>query len=447
MDTPKLQKVTWKDVRKDFCRLNPMVVEVIDTIDPGKDLPFIKVSYAFGEKILEDGKLSLLNQVEDDAELLDLLDYSPVPLGLFLNKSCEAFVESNDRFVPIFLQTAGNTVGLFETLDLLAGIKNDYLWSLHAGARSIFMLAKINNNLWHKRLLRHFDINTATPKVLTDQWEVFVDLANSSKADLDWRCDMVFFTKPWFEKLCKDKSFGWVKMREFLYWRSWFASNNIVDKSFSFFWQNFSSSTIARNYKPRIYITDTIRHVISIGHNWVPGFAPATDDLCAPVSFLKKAYHEIYDLPHTPTIIEPSYLQDGNKPVYYSLGYPTLLEGQPELTNIYNTISDLKEIRQLLRNMQQFCQKKLPGNNSLMRAIQQMQFDYFHKVPDKHGEIKQADSITSIDKNFLETDPIFNNKGFCASSPFLNGCIQIAKQAPALKQEPTTKQTPPKKKK
>lgn len=428
MDNSKIKIISWKDVRKDLVKVNPLAVEVIDAVDPGKDLPLLKVSYAYGEKILEDGRLSLLDQVEDNARLLDLISYSTVPLGLFLNKTSEAFIEMNDRVIPVFMLEAGNTIGLFETLNILNGSKSNYLWEVRAGARSIFMLAKINNALWHKRLLRQFSISTETPKTLTDQWEVFVDLANSANADVDWHCDMIFFTKSWIDHLRKDQSFGWTRFREYLYWKCWMISSDLLDKSFSTIWQQFSSSTITRNYKPRIYITDTIRHLISIGFGLITGFAPAIDESAAPVKFLKQAYHEVYDLPHAPTIMLPAFASEDGVPVYYSLNYPNLLEGHPETNNIYNTISDLKEIKMLLQNMQYYCQKKLPTNNKFAYAIQQIQFDYYHKILDKHADVKEASKIVEADQNFLEFAPGLQGKNFCSSAPFLSGCIQITRK-------------------
>lgn len=428
MNKVEIKKVNWQDISKEFCQVHPHLAKMIDNIDPGKNLPVLHVTYPFGAKILEDGKLLLLDDARNNPEITDLISYSPIPLGLFLNKACETFIEIQNRIIPIFVLRPGNTIGLFETLDTLCSVKSTPIWNVTAGARSIFMLAKINNALWHKRLIRHFNINAATPKVLTDQWDVFVDIANSKNADANWHCDMVFFTKNWIERLLKEKSAAWVQLREFLYKECWLLSRAMQDKSFAFGWQHFASSTRVRNYKPRIYITDTIRHLISVGYGLEPAFAPATTEVSAPIKLIKQAYHEIYDLPYAPTLIEPAVVQENGKPVYYSLGYPSLLEGYPETANIYNTISDLKEIKLLIENMQKFCNKKLPENNRLAHIVQQIQFDYFHKVTDKHAEIKESQQVIELDKNFSETDPRFSNKDFCDTSPFLNGCIQIARK-------------------
>lgn len=426
--TAKLQKITWQQIRHDVCKVNSTLADILDAIDPGKNLPILKASYAFGEKVLDGGKLARFASPEYNKICQEQVTYSPVPLGLFLNKTCEAYVEINDRIIPIFVQGPGATVGKFETLNILEGLRTNPPWNLRAGARSLFMLAKINNALWHKRLIRHYGITTQAPRSVTDQWEVFTDLVNSPQSGVAWQCDVIFFTDSWFKQLAKNKTFPWVRFREYLYQSCYPISADLLDKSFSFFWQYFASSTIVRNYKPRIYISDTIRHLISIGHGILPGFAPATNEQCAPINFLKQAYCEIYDLPHLPTLIEPAFVTPGGRPIYYSLGYPSLLEGYPELDNIYNTISDLKEIKYLLNNMQAFFLNRVPDINKFLLDIREIDFDYFHKIPDKQAEVKESKLIVESDRNFLLPDAGFKNRSFCATSPFLNGCIQISKK-------------------
>ena len=418
-----LQYVLWKDIREDFIRVNPKLAKIIDAINPGDDLPLIKKTYAFGDKILANGKLCFLDELKSP-NIVESLSYSPVPFGMFLNKSCETFIEVQDRIIPLFVLRAGYTIGLFETLDLICGASSTPIWNVNAGSRSTFMLAKINNNLWHKRLVRHFNITTPAPTNLSDHWHVFADIVNSEVAQCDWHCDVVFFPKCWIKHL-SDKSAGWTQLREYLFRECWLQASPMIGKSFSFILQQFSLSTIRRNYKPRIYITDTIRHLMSIVSGLAPAFVPANNEESAPIKIIKDAYHQIYNLPYAPVIIEPTFINQDAPYVYYSLGYPTLLEGHPEVSNINNTISDLKEIKLLIENMHRYCQQGAGEMQKFASVLQKVNFNYFHKARDNQNEINETARITDIDKNFYTNPAEFANKKFCANAPFFNGCVQI----------------------
>lgn len=432
----KLQEVLWRDIHEDFTQVNAKLAHIINTIAPDKNLPLLKITYSFGDNILKNGKLCLLEDFANNPELvktlklpniIDTLNYSAVPFGVFLNKACETFVVARERIIPIFMLRAGHTIGLFETLDLICGVHSTPVWNVTAGARSIFMLAKINNSLWHKRLERHFNVTIATPTDLSDQWHAFTALANSPKANSDWSCDVVFFPKCWIDHL-NDKSAGWSQLREYLFKESWLLASTAIEKKFAFIWQQFSLSTMRRNYKPRIYITDTIRHLISIASGLTPAFAPSCNEESAPIQLIKTAYHEVYDLPYAPTLIEPTFVSNERQFVYYSLGYPTIVEGHPEETNIYNTISDLKEIKLLIENMHCYYQDYQKGTSEVQRfasTLQKVDFAYFHKARDNQNEIHGSEKLAAIDKNFCEIHPPFTNKKFCTTSPFFNGCIQI----------------------
>jgi hypothetical protein len=431
MNFKKVETVYWQDICKEFRRNNPQLAKVIDAVEPDKKLPLVKVTYSFGDKILDNGNLVFLQEIKNNPAflgtkqsqaLIKQLSYSVIPFGLILNKTCEIYVDIRDRIIPLTILQKGNTVGLFETLDILCGIESKPLWNATAGARSIFTLAKINNGLWHKRLIRAFNINESAPTSLIDQWRVFVALAKTEEEKSNWQCEIIFFTKDWIDHL-KKRSPAWVNFREYLFRECWLRSGSIIERKFSFMWQQFSLSTIKRNYKPRIYITDTIRHLFGIVHGLTPGFAPAFDESFAPINLLKQAYHEVYDLPHTPTLMTPAILRDINGAVYYSLGYPTLLEGHPEVNNIYNTISDLKEIKNLMDNVNHYYQGNSDGAKLFEYFVKKINLDYYHKMPDKYGEIKKTSDLVLADSSFNE--PNFKGKDFCATSPFLNGCIQI----------------------
>lgn len=432
-----LTQVYWDEVKTEFSAANPQLAKIIDELAPGKDLPLIKIGYRFGDKILENGKFLLLEHIksqpdgitsQDSKKLQEFFRYAPIPLGIFLNKTCEAFLEIQDRIIPSFVLGPGHTIGLFEAIDFLCDTTSQPLWSTTAGARSIFMLPKINNNIGHKKLRKEFSLTKPPPKAIVNHWEIFVELANNTQND--WQCDIIFFTTPWLEKI-KQKDANWAKLREYLFRESWRLSGILTEKTFAVVWQHFSALTMQRGFKPRIYVTDTIRHLISTAYGIMPGFKPATNELLAPIKLIKKAYVDIYNLKqHSPTLLEPCMLTPDNPIIYYSLGYPTLLEGHPETSNINNTITLLKEIQLLMTNMFEYSKRGMVGTEQFVNFIQQTDFDYFHKTPDIYEEVKQTEQLNLEDTNFNDTENFPDNQHFCSTGPFLNGCIRIRRQFP-----------------
>jgi hypothetical protein len=434
----------WKDIRKSFKKLNEKLAKIIDEINPGKAFPFVKVRYKFGDRILKQGRFLLMESIKNktvglsDQEAKKIgayLNYSPIPLGIYLDNQCEVFSEIEDRVVPLFVLEPGNTIGLFETLNYICGKKSNPLWDVTAGARSLFMLPQINNNIGHKRLKKAFSLTEPVPKTLVNQWRVFREI--SQRASEDWRCHLLFFTEPWLKKL-RDTSSGWTKFREYLFKKTWVEMGPIMEKTFSFVWQQFTSALIKRRFKPRTYITDTIRHLIETAYGFIPGFVPAVpgDNRLGPTDFIKQAYVEVYGLKeYLPILMKPVMVSKAYPLVYYSVGYPTLFEGHPEISNPRNTITDLREIKLLLDNMYKYCRAGLVEFKKFDKFIDTIQFDYFHKAFDVYEEIKPASQIVIQDKNFLDSNDAQSNKTFCATSPFLNGCIQISRNKDSMEKE------------
>jgi len=434
-----LRQVYWADVKAEVKQVNPELAKIIDELSPDKKFPLIKVGYAFGDRILTNGKLALLEQAKTQTDIFSLKDqtllnkylhYAPLPLGLFLNKAAEVFIELNNRIIPLCVLGPGFPIGTFEILDSLAQIKNDYIWQATAGARSLFMLPKINNNIGHKKLKRTFNLIQPAPKAISNHWDTFVEIAKHKSYNSDWQCELLLFTHEWYNQL-KQNSPGWIKFREFLFKDYWSKSGATIEKTFAIIWQHFSTLTIQRRFKPRIYITDTIRHLINLACGSMPGFKPATNELLAPTKLIKKAYVDVYNLKlHAPTLLEPCILNPDNLTIYYSLGYPTLLEGHPETSNINNTITLLKEIQLLMTNMFECSKRGIIEVEQFVNFIQQTAFDYFHKTPDIYEEVKQTEQLNLEDPNFNETEKFPDNQHFCSTGPFLNGCIRIRRQFP-----------------
>ena len=169
MKTLKLKanfkRVSWDDVKNDVLDARPDLYSVIDALPSKNDFPLIKATYPFGCLIVDKGGISKAYCKSDKEEnLIDSqLQYSKIPLGLLLDKSSEAFVELDDRIIPLDLLNKGNFLGNFELMNKFAKIEVQPPWSVSAGLRSIFLLQKVSNNVGQKRLKKKLGIKSPLP--------------------------------------------------------------------------------------------------------------------------------------------------------------------------------------------------------------------------------------------------------------------------------------------
>ena len=131
-------------------------------------------------------------------------------------------------------------------------------------------------------------------------------------------------------------------------------NDRLVDKAvFSFAWQHFIDAVGTRYLKCRPYIADTIRHIMAVALGAWPAFRPALrHDKTAPITDLQHAFIDVYKLKtYLPIFMQPALFNEKNhfEPVYYSLAFPTFLEGALPNNKFSPTIlSDLREIKLLL---------------------------------------------------------------------------------------------------
>jgi hypothetical protein len=364
MKKEQLKKVYWKDVRRELVRENLALATIIDNLNPGRNLPLIKVDYAFGESIVEKGKCALLKSTNNYHPYLDLINYSRVPLGVFLNKAAETFVPIKKQIIPIFMSHPGSSIGLFETLDLLCASAERSQWDVTAGARSIFALENNKNS----------SMNTAETQSLSEHWGVFLDLINSNGAVADWKCSLIFFTKPWIKHLLRDQSKGWLDLREYLFRETWLQAESLLDRTFSCMWQQFFVSTLSHDCKPGSYITETLKHLFRIACSLAPGFVPATTDLAAPVSFIKQICHDS-GLSQNQILMIPANIRQQHDAVYYSLAYNTTpdfyVNGDKESDRV---ASNFKELMLLVKNIRKRSEKKEVAANKFIHLVDQINF-------------------------------------------------------------------------
>jgi hypothetical protein len=420
----RLAELNWQDVRDIVQKSNPGLAQIIDQLKPGNELTLFKARYSFGQRILNRGVLHLPTETGKTIPLSDpavpdiirkKLNYSSVPVTLILTKTVEVFFETEERVMPSKLFATGTTFGLWEAFDPAPPEFVKKVWNLSAGARTSFLLPKISDAASHARLRRDWAIHAYPPKTLLDHIHVFSEIARQpEETGENWYCDVLFFCAPWLEK--QEDNLKHLKLHKYWLDEAWRQSYNCrTQMSYDVAWESFSKEVTRRNWKPKPYIINTIKHLMAIGEGIFPGFAPSCGkNDAAPEKLIQKAYCSSYLLrDQAPIIMQPHHLREANTSVYYSLAVPTLLEYAPRPRNAPSIISDIRELRMLMRILQE----SLSGNT--------VSYDFFHTEPDRYGEIRPAKTIFGEDKQFSQSTASANQENFPETSPFFRGCVRI----------------------
>lgn len=430
-----IEILTWAEARRSVAKANKLLAAVIDTIDPPQKCALYRARYRYGQPILKRGVLQVptpagelvsIDSLLANSSIRKDLDYSlsAMPIGMVLNHSLELCLKSVDREILYALFNPGHIFGLWGCLDAEYACEGGAMWDVISGARSIFMLPKITDGAGHRRLQHELGISAARPKVLQDQWNVFVDIANTQTEEQAWFVEVIFFSGEWF-KHRKDST--WMPFYYYLYEHAWkisaFARNREI---YDFI---FSTVCKTRNLKPDPYLSDTVKYLMQIGLQESPGFAPAQDDSAAPIGFIQQVYQQVYQLKnYAPIMMQPSYLSPGAA-VFYSFQCPTLKDFAPKGRKLASKFFDLREIHHLLKvlteeilknQFQQECYR-----TSLFRLMERMEFRYFHTdANESHKHILHPRKAAN-EAIFRDIMQQFPGTSFCENGSFFWGCIEI----------------------
>lgn len=289
------------------------------------------------------------------------------------------------------------------------------------------MLPSLADNQGINRLRRTYDFSVRkTPSHLKDHWEFFKNIINSPKFEQEWSCEILIFSEAWLDT-SEPKLFDFAL---YLFGNSWKQSQYAMEKvRFSFTWQVFMGAIYQRNLNLRPYLADTVKHLFLIASKEWTGFCPSDNSQrIAPTAGLQEAIIETYQLKnHLPTIMHPTPLADIDKlfPVYYSLSYPTLLEGEPEHGTLNRIMPYLREIKMAIDTL---FERITPKQEEKLSAVKNVIFECFHSESDVYNEIRKSYEIAEEDNRFMELEKEFKNRRFCASSIFWRGCIRLSKK-------------------
>jgi hypothetical protein len=441
MQNAIIQQVYWKDIREKVISVNPQLGKVIDEINPGSEFPLYFASYPYGSPIVNEGVFYLPdNQGEvvpiDDSRIDDKMrtnfNYSGngLPAGIVLKNTAHESISSTHQILPMGVVSPGSIFALWKKLDETPSYHPVKMFTITAGARFICMLPNISDHSLHKNLKRDFNVRQAPPKNLLEQWDIFKTIAAHPSANCDWSTELLFFSEKWFEKIKNDDA--WRPLYLLMLEKAW--KKSAYERNQMFYNLAFSGAQANRNLKPNPYLVDTAKHLFMIAAGIVPGFGVITDNLCAPISVLQKVYVESYGIRgYIPTMLAPKHfsLFETSEPVYYSLTFPTTLEFSPKSRKISSTIQDLSELRHVVQIFTEevYCNKLKVEDTIIGNVATNVEFEYFHSKPDRHGEIKLTSDMVLGDNNLLKSyDENKSRREFADSGSLIRGCVRISKR-------------------
>ena len=431
-DSLDLEETYWEDVREEVYKINPELAKICDDISPGKKYPLLRLSYSYGSTIVDQGEFCLpsstgeLISIKDarvSSFLQEKLSYSSIPLSLVLHNNTEVFVETNERINPLNFFKPGDLFGVFESMGCLTGITSEPIWSVTAGARSVFMIPRITDKIGHNRIRKEFGISKNDPPTnLQSHWKVFKEIYARMEKNNPWTNDILVFTHKWFDN---NNDVSWLKFQKYIFKLCWQQMQLLRDSTeFSLLWASFADAMSSRNLKPRPYLIDTLKYLVSIANGAGVAFKPVLDESALPVSFIQDAYINFYNLKtYIPTLMQPCKLEQDIKNVYYSLSLPTVLESTPYVRNAPSLIEDERDIKRLLETLTHTIKVK----DFIINPIKHVRYDFFHTDVDQYGEILSSKNIAEEDPSFTSFDlDQFNDRIFCTTSSFFRGCIRIS---------------------
>jgi hypothetical protein len=430
-----VKEVLWENVREEIVHINPTLTQLIDNVSPGKTLPFVEIHYRYGDLIIDKGKIMPPSELTADIEksqafkklCRDKLSYSPIPLGLLLNKSSEVFIERDKQSIPLKILQPGSFFGLFEWFDQFAKMTPFPVWSVASGARTVFLLPKISNIASHQRIRKELGVRICAPTHFSEHWQLFKEIAHAQPKA--WGSKVLFFSREWFDESRLKKDINWAQLYFYLSKQAWFHArygrNDIV---LSLLWDDYIEAISKKRFRPRPYAMHLIQHIISICGGGYPGFIPLSgDNRLFPHQLIEQVYLDIYKLSQVyPTIMCAGHRITPDDVVYFSLSLPTIMTGFNDIRQ-YNIIEEQRNMKYLLDIFQEnFTSHSLEFNTKLLTDVK---FSYFHTNEDAFSGIQSSNVIPDLDNRFVDHDTT-QKRNFCCTSLFWRGCIKVGNKFP-----------------
>lgn len=423
----KLIKTDWATVKNRVAKVNKELFEIIERLSPSEKLPLYLVKYNYGQDLIKNGIFQIpVNSMGgferlDHSDVAHDLGYNDMnhPVFMVLSGCVETSISLDPRSIPFGVSRPGSIVGLWKALDNkdFSYCLNLPNWCVTAGAKSVFMLPKINENRGHHRLEVEFGKPIRKPKSHAEHFLTFSDLAGAS-----WECELLLFSKAWFDQI---HTLLWKAFYNYLLSASWRSSAYFRN---NFTWDiAFNQIDTDCGVQPSRHIFDIVKHLIITSMGVFPAFEPASNNQLAPVANIQEAYAEVYRIKYCPVIFAPAYLNgEGNmNAVYFSLQMNTALELAAKNLNKATNIEELYQVYLLLSRYK----KALCTGDYLKTPVSQLNdihFDFFHKSPSDYRGFKAIDQLFEEDGRFKKQHSKYSDLMLPHAASFFSGCVRIS---------------------
>lgn len=450
-DKVAVEFLTWEKARKHLLPINPELAAIIDDWNPPSDFGFYKARYHYGDLLLDEGKLCLplmngetvlFTDGRVTKKIKEDLGYSSFPISIPMQKATEAFIELDQRVIPLAIFPTGVPLGLLETLDSIDSCCLRGIWNVSIGSRSGFLLPKISDGGTHHRVAKEFGLSVSKPTTSFEHFQVFKELSRSALfPDPDWHCDVLIMNKKWFEK--DYKNYHWLRfnnyLHEFMVKYSTYTRNKAT---FDVMYQLFVKEITHHNKRIAVHFFDILKHIIATVIGASPAYRPFYDENhIGPFEAIQQIYVEKYGIGYTPTIMVPHHydFRSDTRPVYCSMNSPSLFESHARGRKTESFIDDLFQLRPFIENFMLLARKgKLMLEGTILEsALKNSVLDYFHTVPaGQFAGIHPTTVMPERDKKLNEIrlkGQIITDMKFSETSSFLRSCISIRSSRDAEK--------------
>lgn len=397
-------KTSLRQESEKLSSISPELANILEDILKNRGLPdkeLIKVEFNFGDMLLSDGRLTVSNCQD-------------IAFGVVLEHSLEVFTHDQNKITPMAILEAGQAFVLMDHPGL--SLLPLSLLNICAGARSIFLLPKITEEMRFWKLAQNCNLEQKDPpQNLNEHWQIFSDIAG--KARSPWRATVLLFDKSWLDY----HSLAGHKLYQYLQHTN-LPNAHFFRKKLTFE-MAFADTLSELGFKADPSFIRSINHLFEISCHFLPGFVFAEDESLAPIKLLQDAFMKHYGLRYTPTILQPGYAKPGRR-CYHPMQNPMLNHNSPRKHE--TNLEQIREIYRVVHKTIEHIQEIDPISRELVEFLN-AELEFFHvNAQEKHREVEPS-------KNIGIRDPVIQRQvaqfhiPFSDASAFLRkGCIAMS---------------------
>jgi hypothetical protein len=358
-----------------------------------------ELHFEYGEYIFNNGEFQKKERCHDNY----------FSFGIVLKHGFETFLEG-ENFTPLHISLPGDIVLIDEAHGIKPVFPQENL-DMTAGARSIFISAKIGDILSYMRVAKEYQLEQDAPKKPTSEWAMLRELAH--KANCPWRARLLLISieKSVFQSERCDR------LRHAL--RNSMIPYQALLENRLRFEIDMKKFMTESEFKTHPSTMEHIKHLYFISKGQLPGFSFASNNTLAPVDLFKEVLIKIYGLPYTPSIAQPG-RPASDRPCYYPLQNTVHLTPKRSHTS---GLEELNEVKKTLTNFDLFMVKTKRHVKNTISANSSI--DFFHHHPGANTNIRESREIPKYDPT-IQTDVKSTDLPFCETSPVLrSGLVAI----------------------